>query len=192
MTSPETPVDGGKKLTKGNQPTWAYDLKLDPTTGLRKSEVLVHGGSKSRAVLTTYVHALNYDTLRFVAPDGHAYMWVSNTKVSSVYGSRYDTLRHALFVAAGNIADPLYGHIVADHCFWDGHVNPDGDGVPDEALYVRSSYVDPALVVATLQVLKDWEKHTLRAEKRAHPKAFLATEEEARRCYLGKMSYWKA
>jgi hypothetical protein len=165
---------------------WAYELKLDPKTNLRRTEVLAHGGPKAKAVLTTYIHAINYDSLRFIAPNGRAYMWVSSTKLSSINGSRYDTLRHALFVAAGNIPDPLYGHIVADHCFWDG-----GEG-PDEALYMRSNAVDEALVVATLQVLKDWEKVTLRIEKRAHGKAFAEAEEEARQCVLGKRAYWRA
>jgi hypothetical protein len=177
------PADAPKKAT---HPTWAYELKLDPRTNIRKSEVLAHGGPKAKAVLTTYIHALNYDSLRFIAPDGRAYMWVSSTKLSSINGSRFDTLRHALFVAAGNIPDPLYGHIVADHCFWDGGEHP------DEALYIRSPNVDPALVIATLQVLKDWEKVSLRAEKKSNDMAFKEAEEEARRCVLGKRSYWKA
>jgi hypothetical protein len=182
MMCADQPTDPAQKTN------WAYDLKLDPKTNLRKSEVLAHGGPNAKAVLTTYVHALNYDSLRFIAPDGRAYMWVSSTKLSSINGSRYDTLRHALFVAAGNIRDPLYGHIVADHCFWDG-----GDGgTAAEALYIRSTGVDEALVVATLQVLKDWEKVTLRAEKRAHGTAFKKSEEEARKCALGKRAYRRA
>jgi uncharacterized membrane protein YgcG len=164
-----------------------------------------------------------------------------------VNGLRYDTLRHALFVATGRSPDPLYGQIVADHTFWDGYVDEHEvhagitcDGchampmqglrwkcriclrhdicntcrllaqsgqyvatvlstcdfslvnLPDEALYIRSSTVDTALVVATLQVMKDWEKHTLRAEKRKNIKAFIVTDEAARNCDLGIMSYWKA
>jgi hypothetical protein len=119
-------------------------------------------------------------------------MWVTSTKVSSIHGSRYDTLRHALFVAMGNIADPLYGSIVADHCFWDGYVDESGGSLPDESIHVRSGTVDPAMVVATLQVMKEWEKHTLRQEKRRNPKPFAAAEEEARRYELGASSYWKA
>jgi hypothetical protein len=179
------------KLAKARQTNWTYDLKFDPKTNMRKSEVLTYAGQKAKAILTTYVHALNYDSLRFIGPDGCAYIWVSSTKVSSIKGSRYDTLRHALFVATRNIANPLYGDIVADHCFWDGFVNESEKSVlPDEALYVRSSTVDPALVVATLQVLKDWEKHALKEEKRMNLTAFLATEKEARNSELGKISYW--
>jgi hypothetical protein len=48
------------------------------------------------------------------------------------------------------------------------------------------------MVVATLQVMKEWEKHMLRQEKRKNPKAFAAAEEEARRYELGASSYWKA
>ncbi|KAF2853347.1 hypothetical protein T440DRAFT_374570, partial [Plenodomus tracheiphilus IPT5] len=169
---------------KARPNTWTYELKMDQKTRMRKSEVLSHG--KVKAVLTTYVHASNYDSLRFIGPDGRAYIWVSSSQVSSIGASRYDTVRHALFVATGHIPDPLYGQIVADHTFWDGYVDP------SEALYIRSSTVDPSLVVATLQVLKDWEKHTLREEKRDDEKGFLASQEAARKCDLGAMSYWKA
>jgi len=191
MTCPEEPTESGKKVSKAQQTTWAYELKLDPRTNLRKSEVLLQGGPNARSILTTYVHALNYDSLRFIGPDGRAYMWVTSTKVSSIHGSRYDTLRHALFAAIGNNPDPLYGGIVADHCFWDGHVDTSGGYAPDESVYIRQTTVDPALVVATLQVMKEWEKHTLRQEKRKNYKAFSAAEEEARRCELGASSYWQ-
>ncbi|KAH7394290.1 hypothetical protein BKA66DRAFT_567245 [Pyrenochaeta sp. MPI-SDFR-AT-0127] len=245
MTCPEEKVDQSKKLSKSQQPRWGYDLKFDSSTGMRKTEVLAHGPHKP--VLTTYVHALNYDSLRFIGPDGRAYMWVSSTAVSSINGSRYDILRHALFASTGRIPDPLYGEIVADHTFWDGFVDqsevhagircdvcqtmpikglrwrcrtcPNHDvcnacrglalsgqlgasiqptcdfslvNLPDEAVYIRSSIVDPALVVATLQVLKDWEKHSLRMEKGKNNKGFLVSEEAARKCDLGLMSYWKA
>ncbi|CAO2657803.1 Nn.00g070630.m01.CDS01 [Neocucurbitaria sp. VM-36] len=245
LLCPGEQADASKKLSKSHRPIWAYELKFDSSTRLRKSEVLSHG--REKAILTTYVHALNYDSLRFVGPDNRAYMWVSSSKLSSINGSRYDTLRHALFVATGNNPDPLYGQIVADHTFWDGyvdgkevHVNvccagcqmkpiiglrwkcricPNHDvcntcrtlalsgqsgapiqptcdfslvNLPDEALYIRAPNVDPALVVATLQILKDWEKHTLRDEKVKNTSGFMATEETARRCDLGVMSYWKA
>jgi len=188
MTSATETTEPAKKCQKDQ---WAYELKLDPRSNMRKSELLVHG-TKGRPILTTYVHALNYDSLRFIGPDGRAYMWVTSSKVSSINGARYDTLRHALFVATGNVPDPLYGQIVADHCFWDGHVDSAGTNLPDEAVHVRALDVDPALVVATLQVMKDWEKHTLRVEKTRNPLAFAATEEEARKCELGAVSYWKA
>ena len=191
MTCPEEPTESGKKVPKSQQTAWSYELKLDPRTNLRKSEVLLQGGPNARSILTTYVHALNYDSLRFIGPDGRAYMWVTSTKVSSIHGSRYDTLRHALFAAIGNNPDPLYGGIVADHCFWDGHVDASGGYVPDESVYIRQTAVDPALVVATLQVMKEWEKHTLRQEKRKNYKAFAAAEEEARRCELGASTYWQ-
>ncbi|RYO31028.1 hypothetical protein AA0111_g5085 [Alternaria arborescens] len=192
MTCPDENTESSKKVSKAHQAIWNYDLKLDPRTNLRKSEVLSYGGPNARSILTTYVHALNYDSLRFIGPDGCAYMWVTSTKVSSIHGSRYDTLRHALFVAMGNIADPLYGSIVADHCFWDGYCDGSGGSLPDESVHIRSATVDSAVVVATLQVMKDWEKHTLRQEKRKNPKAFAAAEEEARGCELGSFSYWKA
>ncbi|OAL54231.1 hypothetical protein IQ07DRAFT_502670 [Pyrenochaeta sp. DS3sAY3a] len=240
----ETP-ETSKKLSKSKGAAWTYDLKLDPSTGMRKSEVLSHGREKS--VLTTYVHAMNYDSLRFIGPDGRAYMWVSSTRLSSMNGSRYDTLRHALFTAVGNIPDPLYGQIVADHAYWDGYVNEmevhDGTicngcrtapingslwrckscvnheicntcrtrslsgqviesilpmcrfslvNLPDETIYIRSPNVDPALVVATLQILKDWEKHTLRGEKSRDSQGFGANEEWARSCDLGIKAHWRA
>jgi hypothetical protein len=245
MTLPDHSSDPKKKTSKNKQVSWAYDLRLKMNSCMRKSEVLSHG--REKAVLTTYVHALNYDSLRFIGPDGRPYMWVSSSQVSSTNGSRYDTIRHALFAATGQIQDPLYGEIVADHTFWDGyidehevHVGVKCDGcqakpikglrwkcktchhhdvceecrqlilaggfggsmqqscvlslvcLPDEALYIRSPTVDPALVVATLQVLKDWERHTLRDEKRKNIKGFLASEEEARKHDLGVISYWKA
>tara|TARA_R110002003_G_scaffold112_19_gene9746 strand:+ start:14727 stop:15668 length:942 start_codon:yes stop_codon:yes gene_type:complete len=244
MTGSESNTDP-KKASKNKDSLWTYDLRLDLNSGVRKSEVLGHG--KKNAVLTTYVHALNYDSLRFVGPDGRPYMWVSSAKVSSVNGSRYDTIRHALFAAAGQTPDPLYGEIVADHTFWDGYVNGNEthtgakcDGcqstpikglrykcktchhhdvceacrklivsggfgaamqqscvlslvcLPDEALYIRSPTVDPALVVATLQIMKDWERQTFRDEKRTNPTGFQASEEAARKQDLGIMSYWRA
>jgi hypothetical protein len=64
--------------------------------------------------------------------------------------------------------------------------------LPDEALYIRSPNIDPALVVATLQILKDWEKHTFRDEKRTNPKGFQFSEETTRKQDLGIMSYWRA
>ncbi|KAF2127913.1 hypothetical protein P153DRAFT_261273, partial [Dothidotthia symphoricarpi CBS 119687] len=178
MTSPRP--DGDTK--KDQFPTWTYDLKLDLNTGIRKSETLTH--SRSRTILTTYIHALNYDSLRFLGPDGRAYMWVSQHAVSALNGARWDTLRHALFAATSNSPDPLYGQIVADHAFW--------NGAGEEALYIRSSSVDPDLVVASLQVIKDWEKHTLRLEKKSSSKAFAAGEEMARRGNLGRARYWRA
>ncbi|USP79050.1 uncharacterized protein yc1106_06324 [Curvularia clavata] len=180
------------KSSKQKPTTWTYDLKIDPKSNLRKSEVLTRSGESPANVMTTYVHALNYDSLRFLGTDRCAYMWVTSTRVSSTDGSRYDTLRHALFVATGNNPNPLYGQIVADHCFWDGGVSETGDILPDEALYIRSPGVDPALVVATLQIMKDWEKHTFREEKARKPEAFRVTEEEARKHPLGATSYWKA
>ncbi|KAH8723172.1 hypothetical protein GQ44DRAFT_828376 [Phaeosphaeriaceae sp. PMI808] len=245
MTLPEKSPNSKKKVSKTKNASWAYDLRLDLNGGQRKSEVLNHG--REKAILTTYVHAANYDSLRFIGPDGRAYMWVSSTNVSSLNGSRFDTTRHALFASIGHIPDPLYGEIIADHTFWDGYVDenethPESkcDGcqtkpikglrwkcktchhhdvceacrklivaggfgesmkqlcnlslvcLPDEALYIRSQTVDPALVVATLQVLKDWERHTLRDEKRKNSKAFQASETAARTQDLGIMSYWKA
>jgi hypothetical protein len=245
MTTPELAAELNKNALKRKPTSWTYDLRLDLNSGVRKNEVLGHG--RDMAILTTYVHAQNYDSLRFIAPDGRAYMWVSSGTVSSCNESRYDTIRHALFGATGHIADPLYGEIVADHTFWDGFVDANEvhmglkcDGcqskpingltwscktchqhdvceacrksvisggfgatmqkscnfslvcLPDEALCIRSPTVDTALVVATLQVLKDWERHTLRDEKRKNIKGFLASEEAARRGDLGIMSYWKA
>ncbi|KAF1914399.1 hypothetical protein BDU57DRAFT_588720 [Ampelomyces quisqualis] len=239
MTLPDNAPDSRKKTWKSKDTSWSYDLKLDKNSGMRKNEVLSHGSKKG--ILTTYVHARNYDSLRFIGPDGRAYMWVSSSTVSSINGSRYDTLRHALFVATGPIHDALYGAIVADHTFWDGHVDdreihtgikcdgcqthpiqglrwtcktcPDHNvcdtcrtrlvasrrtctlarvSLPAESLSIRSPSVDRALVVATLQILKDWERHTLRAEKSTFPHAFAATEHAARQHDLGAMSYWKA
>jgi hypothetical protein len=243
--SADSKSDPKKKVSKSKPTAWAYDLRLDKSTGMRKNEVLNHG--KDKAILTTYVHAHNYDSLRFIGPDGRAYMWVSSSRLSSVNGSRYDTVRHALFAEMGQIKDPLYGEIVADHTFWDGYVDENEvhtgikcDGcqkqpikgrrwkcktchhhdvceecrrsivaggfgpamqqacnlslvcLPDEALCIRSATVDPALVVATLQVLKDWERHTMRDEKKKDPKGFAASEDAARSKDLGIMSYWKA
>ncbi|EFQ91987.1 hypothetical protein PTT_11022 [Pyrenophora teres f. teres 0-1] len=187
MTSNPSP-----STKKPQKDTWAYELKLDPRSNLRKSEVLTHENRAERPILTTYIHALNYDSLRFIGPDGRAYMWVTSSKLSCLNGARYDTLRHALFVATGNVPDPLYGQIVADHCFWDGYSGGTGHVLPDEAVNLRARDVDPAVVVATLQVMKDWEKTTLRAEKARYKDAFGVGEEEARRAVLGRVSYWKA
>ncbi|KAL6708919.1 hypothetical protein ACN47E_002326 [Coniothyrium glycines] len=245
MACPQDDLNTSTKPSKARKAAWNYELKLDSSSGLRKTEVLSRGSGRN--ILTTYVHARNYDSLRFAGPDGRLYMWVSSTRVSSVGGSRYDTVRHALFAEARNISDPLYGDIVADHAFWDGHVDEDElhlgiecagcrttpilgrrwkcrkcqdqdicdncyilalggqyEGsvtaacdftlvnLPDETINFRSQTVDPALIVSTLQVLKDWEKHTLRIEKSRDVQGFRATEEAARKCDLGNMSYWAA
>lgn len=246
MTCPEEVTGTSQKsLSKSRPQDWAYDLKLNSNTGVRKTEILNHG--KAKAILTTYVHAMNYDSLRFVGPDGYLYMWVSSTTVSMLNGRRYDTLRHALFCATGSIPDPLFGQIVADHAFWDGHVDenevhsgiacdscqakpinglrwkcrscehhdvcnnclerarsgqstesmlPACDmiivNLPDEVLCIRSATIDAALVVATLQILKDWEKRTLRDEKRNHTRDFIANENIVRRSRLGLKSHWKS
>src|SRR5690242_812455 len=79
---------------KKRKSAWSYELRLDLKNGVRKTEVLNPGGKIN--ILTTYVHAPNYDTLRFIGNDGKAYLWVSHIPLSSIHGSRYDTIRHAL------------------------------------------------------------------------------------------------
>lgn len=219
---------------------WSYELRMDRKSGVRKTEVLNPGGKMN--ILTTYVHASNYDCLRFIGPDGKPYLWASHMPLDSTNGSRYDTTRHALFVASGNNTDPLFGDIVADHAYWDGF---DGDHrthseiicmecstkpivgqrwncktcpdhnvcgfcyttgarnsiepacklsltcVPDETLCIRSPVVDHALVVASLQVLKDWQKHELRRQKTQNPNGFMKSENVARDGDLGRLSYWR-
>ncbi|KAF2017491.1 hypothetical protein BU24DRAFT_420532 [Aaosphaeria arxii CBS 175.79] len=236
MTNPiaEKKADKTKELFK-------YELRLDPVTNKRKTETLVP--IKGRDLLPTYVHAINYDSLNFIGPDGKRYKWVTHAPVNSFNLSRYDTLRHALFVSTitnGN-QDPLFGQIVADHAYWDGYNNPDyvHSGIecggctmkpiigtrwgckvceshdvcddcrranlsvlpacqftrfslPDETLHIRSSRVDVPMVVATLQILKDWEKHTLRTQKAQYPNDFAASVAEARKHDLGALSYWEA
>ncbi|KAF1355995.1 hypothetical protein EJ07DRAFT_63713, partial [Lizonia empirigonia] len=192
---------------KRRKPSWTYELRLDSKSGLRKTEVLNHGGKTN--MLTTYLHALNYDSLRFIGNDGRAYLWVSHLPLDPSKGSRYDILRHALFVANGSHPDPLYGDIVADHTYWDGFINQTKihqdticiecqtkpilslTCLPDKSLYIRSPTVDPALVIASLQVLKDWQKHELRRHKGKDPKNFLINEEKAREHDLGRLSYWR-
>ena len=219
---------------------WTYELRLDLNSGVRKTEFLNPSGETN--ILTTYVHAPNYDSLRFISNDGKSYLWVSHMPLGTTKGSRYDTLRHALFVATGNHPDPLYGDIVADHTYWDGFINETEihKGViciecqtkpivgqrwrckacsdhnicglcwnsrpkrsiepacnfsltclPDETLCIRSTAVDHALVIATLQILKDWQKLELRRQKGRDPKGFALNEEAAREHNLGKLSYWR-
>ena len=223
--------------SKKRLPVWTYDLRRDLNSGIRKTEVLNPGGKMN--ILTTYVHASNYDSLRFGGNDGRTYMWVSHMPISS--NTRYDIVRHALFVAT-NHPDPLYGDIVADHTYWDGfgddtrvhkgviciecqtkpivgqrwncktcpdhnicgrcHTSGANKSIepacklsltclPDETLCIRSPFVDHALVVASLQVLKDWQKHELRCQKGKDPKGFARSEESAREHDLGRRSYWR-
>lgn len=225
---------------KTKKSAWTYELRMDKKSGFRKTEVLYPGREKN--ILTTYVHASNYDCLRFVGPDLKSYLWASHMPMSSTNGSRYDASRHALFVATSNNTDPLFGEIVADHTYWDGF---DGDNrthagvicmecsikpivgqrwtckvcpdhnvcgvcyntsartsieptcrlsltcLPDETLCIRSPVVDHALVVASLQVLKDWQKHELRRQKTRDPTGFMQSEDTARKQDLGKLSYWR-
>jgi hypothetical protein len=229
-----------KSKSRRAQPTfWTYQLKMNMSTGLRKSELLFTSAMKQ--ILTTYIHARNYDSLRFVGPDGRLYLWVTHAPLSSTNGARYDTLRHALFASTPVQKDPLYGEIVADHTYWDGYVDHcevhvgvscKGCGaspvnglrwkckscvdheicencrlsknflsptcsftlvnLPDEKLTIRSSAVDPALVVATLQILKDWELHTIRDQKRYNPTGFDVSETAARKMDLGRISHWRS
>lgn len=226
---------------KKRESTWSYELRLDLRSGMRKTETLNPGGGKMN-ILTTFVHAQNYDSLRFVANDGKSYLWVSHMPLSSSNGCRYDVLRHALFVANNTNIDPLYGDIVADHTYWDGfdddhrvhegimcmecqtkpivgqrwkcktcpdhnicglcHLNGARSSIepdcklsltclPDETLTIRSLTVSHALVIASLQVLKDWQKDQIRKYRSKDPWGFMQTEEEARQHDLGRFSYWR-
>ncbi|PSN71787.1 hypothetical protein BS50DRAFT_657481 [Corynespora cassiicola Philippines] len=228
------------KLTKStpSQAPWSYELKLDKNNGVRKRERLYLPNGKD--MMPTYVHALNYDTLRFIGPDGRLYKWVAHRPLDGTK-DRYDTIRHALFVATNSTQDPLFGPIIADHTYWDGYTDTaeihtgiackgcksspfsglrwkcktcashdiceacraSSNSVlptcsftlvslPDEALYIRNPEVDVALVVATLQVMKDWEMHTLRKQRSTNAKAFDANTERVRQNDLGRMRYWKA
>lgn len=216
---------------------WSYNLRLDNTLGMRKTELLTP--PKGHSLLTTYIQAHNYDSLRFIGPDGCVYLWVAHAPLSSTNGARYDTLRHALFMAPAG-CDPLYGEIIADHAYWDGFIDYSevhrvtcaGCGaspinglrwkcstcaghdiceqcrlgnksvkpnctftlvnLPDEALHIRSPHVDPALVCATLQIMKDWELHVLRTQKLKDPRSFQMSEDLARKGDLGKVTYWKS
>jgi hypothetical protein len=64
--------------------------------------------------------------------------------------------------------------------------------LPDETLHIRSETVDVALVVATLHIVKEWEKIMLREERRLQPDTFRAHVENIRRGNLGRMSHWKS
>ncbi|KAJ4358133.1 uncharacterized protein N0V89_002712 [Didymosphaeria variabile] len=63
--------------------------------------------------------------------------------------------------------------------------------LPDEALYIRSSEVDPALICATFQIMRDWEFHMLRVQRNRDPKGFKMSEDKAREGDLGKSTYWR-
>lgn len=239
MTTP--PKINSKGKPEREKTSWVYNLKLDMRTNMKAEETLM--APNGRYVLCAYVHASNYDSLKFIAPDGRAYKWVSHTCISSLNGNRYDAIRHALFRSTqrGTKQDPLYGEIVADHCYWDGHidaseehngircngcdakpltglrwkcrhcrdhdvcescrlsgksVNPKCEftlvSLPDESLYIRTTDVDVSMVVATLQVMKDSEKMTLREERRKHSTSFSACVEQIRMSDLGRMSYWRS
>lgn len=176
------------------KPTWTYELRLERKTSKRVSEELLSPPNKDhkkgRSVNCTYLHAPNYSTLTFLGPDGRRYKWVSHAPVTSINGARFDTLRHALFVdnSANGNRDPLYGHIVADHCFWDGFKSP--GCLPDEALYIRSESEDIQFIVGTLQIMKDWEKIMLGEEKKESAVRFASSQDLARGGNLGRRSYW--
>ncbi|CAI6339850.1 unnamed protein product [Periconia digitata] len=222
------------------QPEWRYHLRMEPDHKIRKSEH-VYPARSTAGFITTYVHATNYDSLRFVGPGGLLYKWVSHAPVTGLNGSRHDALRHALFVSHDGTSDPLYGHLVADHAYWDGFIDTTSPhpntvctscstapitglrykcrtclddhnvcdpcraskrsikntcvftlvNLPDETLHIRSPRIDPALVVATLQVLKDWEFHTLRWERMASPRLFADSEALARKGALGRIRHWR-
>ncbi|KAL5429369.1 hypothetical protein PMIN04_000173 [Paraphaeosphaeria minitans] len=215
---------------------WTYNLRFDNMTGMRKSELLTPPNQID--LITTYLPAKNYDSLRFIGPDGRVFLWVAHAPLSPVHGARYDTLRHALFMAPKG-CDPLYGKIVADHAYWDGfidysevhRVTCSGCGaspinglcwrckpcenhdiceqcrlanrsvksacsftlanLPDEVLYIRSSAVDPALICATLQIMRDWEFYMLRVQRYRDPKGFKMSEDRAREGDLGKKAHWR-
>ncbi|PVH93770.1 hypothetical protein DM02DRAFT_619070 [Periconia macrospinosa] len=229
------------KLQKGQKDQeWRYLLKMESDNKVRKSESL-YPPKFPVEILTTYVHASNYDSLRFVGPGGRTYKWVSHAPVTAMHGARFDGLRHALFVSPDGTSDPLYGLLVADHAYWDGFLDPNEThakttcsgcqmrplvglrwkcricvddhnvcstchatnssvkntcifslvNLPDETLNIRSTNVDPALVVATLQILKDWKLHTLRWEKLQDPRGFEYSENLARKGDLGRIRHWR-
>jgi hypothetical protein len=227
-------------MTSAGKPSerpWKYILKMNANNNIRKTELLCP--PKGMDLITTYIHAPNYDSLRFIGPDGRSYLWVSHAPLTAMHGARFDTIRHALFAALPGQNNPLYGQIVADHAYWDGFVDYSevhfgikcvGCGaspinglrwkcrscsnhdicemcrssktsiepmcsftlvnLPDEALNIRSSGVDPELVVATLQILKNWELHTMRSEKAMNPSGFRISETKARQGDLGRISHW--
>jgi hypothetical protein len=76
--------------------------------------------------------------------------------------------------------------LVADDAPWSG------DPVENaEALTIRARNVDHAMVMATLQMMKDarWEE-VLRAEARNDSKVVKKTVEQARKTEMGKLVCW--
>ncbi|ORX93619.1 hypothetical protein BCR34DRAFT_451532, partial [Clohesyomyces aquaticus] len=243
MTS--SPTTSGKLISKTAERPWTYNIKRDISSNLKKTETLTP--SKGHDLICGYFHGLNYDSLKFIGTDGKVYKWVSHIPLNPLRGYLYGATRHALFVSTQRYGvgaqDPLYGQIVADHAFFDGHIDDldvhnniicGGCNIspiighrwlcrtcvkqhnlcntclqlsksvilgsctftlvsrPDETLWIRSKDTDPAMVVATLQVLKDWEMHSLRERKKKDPEAFKRHIEAARENYLGKVVYWRA
>lgn len=64
--------------------------------------------------------------------------------------------------------------------------------LPDEALYIRSPTVDITIVIATLQIMKDWEKYSMQRQKSRDPAGFAFTEDMARANDLGRIRYFQA
>jgi hypothetical protein len=229
-------INSRKNTKKSTQ--WTYSLTLDRKTGKRIDESL--RSPEGKYLHCTYVHALNYDALNFRDLSGRAYKWVSSGPVSSLNGSRYDALRHALFMAPHNNVEPVYGQIVADHAYWDGFIDenevhvdvrcgsctispiigrrwkcrtcPEHDvcdyckptnltthptcnftlvSMPDETLHIRSDSTEVDMVIATLQVMKDWEKVFMKEEKKQEVVEFAKNVENIRKGDLGRIAYWR-
>ncbi|KAF2006509.1 hypothetical protein P154DRAFT_517586 [Amniculicola lignicola CBS 123094] len=63
--------------------------------------------------------------------------------------------------------------------------------IPDEALYIRYPNIDTSMVIATLTILKDWQKHMIGKQKMRDPGGFATTLNSARKSDLGRVSHWK-
>ncbi|OCK82275.1 hypothetical protein K432DRAFT_293585 [Lepidopterella palustris CBS 459.81] len=177
MTVPSSAKSAKNKL-------WTYTVTRARKTNVVKSEALISPFGKQ--ISCTYTHGPTHESLSFQGTDDRNYEWRSSSHLSTVNGSRYDVLRHALFLVTSNNGPEI---IVADHTHWDGFLTM--VSCPDEALYIRSQGVDATMIVATLQVLKDWEMESCREERRKDPVGVEMTAADARMRDLGRVAYWR-
>ncbi|KAF2101418.1 hypothetical protein NA57DRAFT_72861 [Rhizodiscina lignyota] len=168
-----------------DRPLWCFKRKVELNGGKKNVELEGPGG---REVSFKFEHGDpsergGYDKMEFTAPDGTIYEWRTDRPISMLYGWRADFVRYALFRVHRNGALQL----VADDALWDGHKDE-----PGEAITIRERGLDDAMVLATVQVMKDmqWED-VLRVERNKNKVEFIHAEAQARDTKLGKLSFWR-
>lgn len=162
---------------------WTYTVETDRKTNKIKVESLT--AFKGKSVPMEFTHGPKFDVLKFTSPtDNKSYRWQTNHPISTIYPSRLDTQRFALFGPDSHYKQEC---IIADFTYWDGHID-----MPEDALTIRTESLDHSLILATFIVLLDRQRTIMREEMLRDPEGVAKTERIARLHNTGQLTYWQA